>query len=210
MTNKIENLENDDLLTVADLPAEVRGKLGDDLDSDDLVEIDQLAGVMGLQVDEGDGDAYCTAGDFRAMLAAIQQDKIAKNPYGAVLVDDNITEADLPSPPVDDDASVVESYKTGEELCLRLKMGDVQAVRNAIEKTEDSEALEAFLDECKRHGINNSLTMEAAARQAELEDLRRAVVRDQSNALTGAVDQMLRGIDRDRARGQIDDGAALR
>ena len=210
MMNKIENLENDDFLTVADLPAEVRGKLGDDLDSDDLVEIDQLAGVMGLRVEEGDADAYCTAGDFRAMLAAIRQDEIAKNPYGVVLTDDSITEADLPSPLPGDDASVVESYKKGEDLYSRLKMGDVQAVRNTIEKTEDSEALEAFLDECKRHGVNNSLTMEAAARQAELEDLQRDAVRAQSDALTRAVDQMLREIDRGRARGQIDDGAALR
>jgi hypothetical protein len=200
MTNKIENLENDDFLTVDDLPAEVRAKLGDDLDGDDLVEIDQLAGVMGLQAEGDDVDAYCTAGDFRAMLEAIRQDEIAKNPYGAMLTDDSITEADLPSPLPGDDASVVESYKTGEELYSRLKMGDVQAVRNTIEKTEDSEAIEAFLDECKRHGVNNSLTMEAAARQAELEDLRRDAVRAQSDALTNSFDQMLRGIDRDRAR----------
>ena len=207
--NKIENLENDDFLTVSDLPAEVRGKLGNDLDSDDLVEIDQLAGVMGLRV-EGDGDSYCTVADFRAMLDTLRRDEIERNPYGATLVDDNITEADLPSPPTDDDASVVESYKTGEDLYSRLKMGDVQAVRNMIEETEDSEALEVFLDECKRHGVNNSLTMEATARQAELEDAARDVVRDQSDVLTCAVDQMLREINRDRAKGWIDDGAALR
>jgi hypothetical protein len=209
MTNKIENLENDDFLTVDDLPAEVRAKLGDDLDGDDLVEIDQLAGVMGLQAEGDDVDAYCTAGDFRAMLEAIRQDEIAKNPYGVVLTDDNITEADLPSPLPGDDASVVESYKTGEELYSRLKMGDVQAVRNTIEKTEDSEALEVFLDECKRHGVN-SLTMEVAARQAELEDLQRDAVRAQSDALTDSFDRMLRGIDRDREKARIDDGAALR
>ena len=210
MTNKIENLENDDFLTVSDLPADVQAKLGDDLDSDDLVEIDQLAGAMGLRAEGDDVDAYCTVGDFRAMLAALRCDEVKRNPYGAMLVDDNITEDDLPIPLPGDDASVVESYKTGEKLYSQLKMGDVQAVRNMIEKTEDSEALEAFLDECKRHGVNNSLTMEAAARQAELEDLQRAVVRDQSNALTRAVDQMLRGIDIDRAKGWIDDGAALR
>ena len=209
MMNKIENLENDDFLTVSDLPAEVQAKLGDDLDSDDLVEIDQLAGVMGLRV-EGDGDSYCTVADFRAMLDALRRDEIERNPYGATLVDDDITEDDLPIPLPGDDASVVESYKTGEDLYSRLKMGDVQAVRNAIEETKDSEALEVFLDECKRHGINNSLTMEAAARQAELEDLQRDAVRAQSDALTRAVDQMLRGIDRDRAKGWIDDGAALR
>lgn len=210
MTNKIENLENDDFLTVADLPDDVRDKLPDGLDPDDLIEIDRLAGAMGLQVDEGDGDAYCTAGDFRAMQEALRQDEIAKNPYGATLVDNNIGEDDLPSPLPGDDASVVESYKTGEELYSRLKMGDVQAVRNAIEKTEDSEALEAFLDECKRHGVNNSLTMEAVSRQAELENLQRDAVRVQSDALTGSFDLMLREIDRDRAKGWIDDGAALR
>lgn len=207
--NKIENLENDDFLTVADLPDDVRDKLNDDLDPDDLIEIDRLAGVMGLQV-EGDGDSYCTVADFREMLEALRRDEIERNPYGATLVDDNITEADLPSPLPGDDASVVESYKTGEKLYSQLKMGDVQAVRNTIEKTEDSEALEAFLDECKRHGVNNSLTMEAAARQAELEDLRRDAVRAQSDALTNSFDQMLRGIDRARAKGWIDDGAALR
>ena len=158
MTNKIENLENDDFLTVSDLPAEVQAKLDDDLDSDDLVEIDQLAGVMGLRV-EGDGDSYCTVADFRAMLDALRRDEIERNPYGATLVDDDITEDDLPIPLPGDDASVVESYKTGEDLYSRLKMGDVQAVQNAIEETKDSEALEVFLDECKRHGINNSLTM---------------------------------------------------
>lgn len=209
MTNKIENLENDDFLTVSDLPAEVRVKLGDGLDGDDLVEIDQLAGVMGLRA-EGDGDSYCTVADFRAMLDALRRDAIERNPYGAMLTDDSITEADLPSPLPGDDASVVESYKTGENLYLQLKKGDVQAVRNMIEETKDSEALEVFLDECKRHGVNNSLTMEAAARQAELEDLQRDAVRAQSDALARSFDQMLRGIDRDRAKGWIDDGAALR
>jgi hypothetical protein len=208
MTNKIENLENDDFLTVSDLPAEVRGKLGDDLDSDDLVEIDQLAGVMGLRVEEGDADAYCTAGDFRAMLAAIRQDEIAKNPYGAALVDDNITEADLPSPPVDDDG--VSADVRGAEMLDLVKRGDDAAVRAAMESEEDPAALYAFAEQLEKSGAGGALKMAAMARAAELEDLQRDVVRNQSDVLTDSFDRMLRGIDSGRARGQIDDGAALR
>lgn len=208
MTNKIENLENDDFLTVGDLPAEVRAKLGDDLDGDDLVEIGQLAGVMGLQVKEGDTDAYCTAGDFHAMQEALRQDEIAKNPYGVVLTDDNITEADLPSPPVDDDG--VSADGRGQEMFDLVARGDDAAVREAIESESDPAALYAFAERLEKSGAGGALKMQVMSRQAELEDLQRDAVRAQSDALTGSFDQMLRGIDRARAKGRIDDGAALR
>ena len=207
MTNKIENLENDDFLTVADLPDDVQAKLGDDLDSDDLVEIDQLAGAMGLRAEGDDVDAYCTVGDFRAMLAALRCDEVKRNPYGAMLVDDSITEDDLPSPPVDD-GGVSADIRAQEMSDLAAR--DDAAVRRAIESEEDPAVLHAFVEQMEKSGADGALRMAAMARGAELEDAARAVVRDQSNALTGAVDQMLRGIDIDRAKGWIDDGAALR
>jgi hypothetical protein len=207
MMNKIENLENDDFLTVADLPANVRDKLNDDLDPDDLIEIDRLAAVMDLQVEEGDGDAYCTAGDFRAMLAALRCDEVKRNPYGAMLVDDNITEADLPSPPVDD-GGVSADIRAQEMSDLAAR--DDAAVRRAIESEEDPAVLHAFVEQLEKSGADGALRMAAMARGAELEDAARAVVRDQSNVLTCAVDQMLREIDIARTRARIDDGAALR
>ena len=207
MTNKIENLENDDFLTVSDLPAEVQDKLNDDLDPDDLVEIDQLAGVMGLRV-EGDGDSYCTVADFRAMLDAIRQDEIAKNPYGVVLTDDNIGEDDLPSPPVDDGG--VSADIRAQEMLNLIRSGDDAAVRSAMESESDPAVLHAFAERLEKSGTGGALKMAAMARGAELEDAARDAVRAQSDTLTRAVDQMLRGIDIDRAKGWIDDGAALR
>lgn len=207
MTNKIENLENDDFLTVSDLPGDVQVKLGDDLDGDDLVEIDQLAGVMGLQA-EGDGDSYCTVADFRAMLDVLRRDEIGRNPYGAMLTDDNITEADLPIPPVDDGG--VSADIRAQEMFDLVARGDDAAARGVIESESDPAVLHAFVEQLEKSGADGALRMAAMARGAELEDAARDVVRDQSDALTGAVDQMLREIDRGRARGQIDDGAALR
>jgi hypothetical protein len=208
MMNKIENLENDDFLTVADLPANVRDKLNDDLDPDDLIEIDRLAAVMDLQVEEGDGDAYCTAGDFRAMLAALRCDEVKRNPYGAMLVDDNITEADLPSPPVDDGG--VSADIRAQEMFDLVARGDDAAARGVIESEENPAVLHAFVEQLEKSGADGALRMAAMARAAELEDAARAVVRDQSNVLTNSFNLMLREIDRGRARGQIDDGAALR
>jgi hypothetical protein len=208
MTNKIENLENDDFLTVSDLPAEVRVKLGDGLDGDDLVEIDQLAGVMGLQAEGDDVDGYATVADFVAMQAAIRQDEIAKNPYGATLVDDSITEADLPSPPVDDDG--VSADVRGQEMFDLVRSGDDAAVRSAIESEENPAALHAFAERLEKSGAGGALKMQAMLQAAKIEDLQRNAVRAQSDALTNSFDQMLRGIDRDRAKGRIDDGAALR
>lgn len=206
MTNKIENLENDDFLTVADLPDDVRVKLDDDLDPDDLIEIDRLAGVMGLQA-EGGGDSYCTVADFRAMLDALRRDEIERNPYGAMLTDDSITEADLPSPPVDDDG-VSADVRAQKMFDLAAHGGDA-AARGAIESESDPAALYAFAERLEKSGAGGALKMQAMARAAELEDLQRDAVRAQSDALTGSFDQMLRGIDRDRAKGRIDDGAAL-
>lgn len=208
MSNQTKNLENDDFLTVSDLPADVQAKLGDDLDSDDLVEIDQLAGAMGLRAEGDDVDAYCTVGDFRAMLAALRCDEVKRNPYGAMLVDDNITEADLPSPPVDDGG--VSADIRAQEMLNLIRSGDDAAVPSAIESESDPAVLHAFVEQMEKSGADGALRMAAMARGAELEDAARDVVRDQSDALTGAVDQMLREIDRGRARGQIDDGAALR
>ncbi len=208
MTNKIENLENDDFLTVADLPDDVRDKLNDDLDLDDLIEIDRLAGVMGLQAEGDDVDGYATVADFAAMQAAIRQDEIAKNPYGATLVDDSITEADLPSPLPGDDGA--EADVRGAEMFDLVKRGDDAAVREAIESESDPAALYAFAERLEKSGAGGALKMQATARAAELEDLQRDAVRAQSDALTGSFDQMLRGIDRARAKGRIDDGAALR
>jgi len=197
MSNQTKNLENDDFLTVADLPDDVRAKLGDDLDPDDLIEIDRLAGVMGLRVEEGDADSYCTAADFHGMLDTLRRDEIERNPYGATLVDDSIGEDDLPSPPPGDDGA--EADGRGQEMFDLVKRGDDAAVREAIESESDPAALYAFAEQCKRHGVSNSLTMEAAARQAELEDAARDAVRAQSDALTDSFDRMLRGIDRGRA-----------
>lgn len=207
MTNKIENLENDDFLTVADLPANVRDKLNDDFDPDDLIEVDRLAAVMGLRAEGDDVDAYCTVGDFRAMLAALRRDAIEQNPFGAALVDDSITEADLPSPPVDD-GGVSADIRAQEMSDLAAR--DDAAVRSAIETESDPAVLHAFVERLEKSGADGALRMAAMARGAELEDLQRDVVRDQSDVLTSSVDQMLRKIDRGRARGQIDDGAALR
>lgn len=208
MTNKIENLENDDFLTVADLPDELRAKLGDGLDGDDLVEIGQLAGVMGLRAEGGDVDAYCTAGDFRAMQEALRQDEIAKNPYGVALTDDSITEDDLPSPPVDDDG--VSADVRGQEMFDLVARGDDAAVREAIESESDPAALHALSERLEKSGAGGALKMQAMLQAAKLEDLQRDAVRAQSDALTGSFDQLLRGIDRARAKGRIDDGAALR
>jgi hypothetical protein len=208
MTNKIENLENDDFLTVSDLPADVQAKLGDDFDPDDLIEIDRLAGAMGLQAEGNDVDAYATVADFAAMQAAIRQDEIAKNPYGAALVDDNITEADLPSPPVDDDG--VSADVRGAEMLDLVKRGDDAAVRAAMESEEDPAALYAFVERLEKSGAGGALKMQAMLRAAELEDLQRNVVRNQSDVLTDSFDRMLRGIDSARAKARIDDGAALR
>ena len=208
MTNKIENLENDDFLTVADLPANVQVKLNDDLDPDDLIEIDRLAGAMGLQVDEGDGDSYCTVADFRAMLEALRRDAIEQNPYGAMLVDDDITEDDLPIPPVDDGG--VSADIRAQEMLNLIRSGDDAAARGVIESEENPAALHAFVEQLEKSGADGALRMAAMARGAELEDAARDAVRAQSDALTNSFNQMLRGIDIDRARGQIDDGAALR
>jgi hypothetical protein len=207
MMNKIENLENDDFLTVADLPDDVQGKLGDDLDPDDLVEIDQLAGVMGLRVEEGDGDSYCTVADFREMLDTLRRDEIERNPYGATLVDDSIGEDDLPSPPVDDGGV---SADIRAQKMFDLAARDDAAVREAMESESDPAVLHAFTEQLEKSGTGGALKMAAMARAAELEDAARDVVRDQSDALTCAVDRMLRGIDRDREKARIDDGAALR
>ena len=208
MTNKIENLENDDFLTVADLPANVQVKLNDDLDPDDLIEIDRLAGAMGLRVEEGDGDSYCTVADFREMLDTLRRDEIERNPYGATLVDDSIGEDDLPSPPPGDDGA--EADGRGQEMFDLVKRGDDAAVREAIESESDPAALYAFAERLEKSGTGGALKMQAMARGAELEDAARDAVRAQSDVLTSSVDQMLREIDRGRARGQIDDGAALR
>ena len=207
MMNKIENLENDDFLTMSDLPADMQGKLND-LDPDDLIEVDRLAGVMGLRVEEGDGDSYCTVADFRAMLDALRRDEIERNPYGVMLVDDSITEDDLPSPPVDDDG--VSADVRGQEMLDLVRSGDDAAVRSAIESESDPAVLHAFTERLEKSGADGALKMQAMARAAELENLQRDVVRDQSDTLTCSFDQMLRAIDRDRARGRTDDGAALR
>ena len=207
MTNKIENLENDDFLTVADLPANVQVKLNDDLDPDDLIEIDRLAGAMGLRVEEGDGDSYCTVADFREMLDTLRRDEIERNPYGVMLVDDNITEDDLPSPPVDD-GGVSADIRAQEMFDLAAR--DDAAARSVIESESDPAVLHAFAERLGKSGTGGALKMAAMARGAELEDAARDAVRAQSDTLTRAVDQMLRGIDIDRAKGWIDDGAALR
>ena len=198
MTNKIENLENDDFLTVADLPDDVRDKLNDDLDPDDLIEIDRLAGVMGLRVEEGDADSYCTVADFREMLDTLRRDEIERNPYGATLVDDSIGEDDLPSPPVDDGG--VSADIRAQEMLNLIRSGDDAAVRSAMESESDPAVLHAFAERLEKSGTGGALKMAAMARAAELEDLQRDVVRDQSDVLTCAVDQMLREIDRGRAK----------
>ena len=208
MSNQTKNLENDDFLTVADLPDDVRAKLGDDLDPDDLIEIDRLAGVMGLRVEEGDADSYCTAADFHGMLDTLRRDEIERNPYGATLVDDSIGEDDLPSPPPGDDGA--EADGRGQEMFDLVKRGDDAAVREAIESESDPAALYAFAERLEKSGAGGALKMQAMLQAAKIEDLQRDAVRAQSDALTGSFDQMLRGIDRARAKGRIDDGAALR
>lgn len=208
MSNQTKNLENDDFLTVADLPDDVRAKLGDDLDPDDLIEIDRLAAVMGLRVEKGDGDAYSTVGDFMAMQDTLRRDEIERNPYGVMLVDDSITEDDLPSPPPGDDGA--EADVRGQEMFDLVKRGGDAAARGAIESESDPAALYAFAERLEKSGAGGALKMQAMLQAAKLEDLQRDAVRAQSDALTGSFDQLLRGIDRARAKGRIDDGAALR